>query len=223
MAVDTLDEKAQADTAPLGGDFESLATQKVQLDIDDAPFLDEPEEEPAPPPAPIEKKAVAKVEPEEEKPSGKKKKIIIIGAAVFLLLAVAAALYLFVFSGPKVELPQPPIITVTRPEEVAPPPDSYNIKLEPFIVELLDQEGKRHFLRAAFVLATENPMVYMEVEDKIIVLRDSIYYYLKNQDYGFLHDAANNEEVRADLATAVNDYLVQGDIDDILFDTYIIR
>lgn len=220
MAVDTLDEKAQADTAPLGG-FESLANQKVQLDIDDAPFLDEPEEAPPPPPAPVEKKEVATKAPPKEEPKKGKKKLIIAGVGLVLLLGVAAALYFLVFS--KEPPPQPPIIEVIQPKAPPPGPTVYNLALQPFTVELMAPDGRRRFLNAAFVLTTQDVMAYTEAEDKVIILRDSIYYYLRNQDYDFLHNPANTGKIRQDLITAVNDYLVQGKMADVLFDTYLIR
>jgi len=65
----------------------SRGAQKVELDLDDAPFLEEEEEVKPEPSKPTE--AVSFDAPKEQKPPLNKKKLMIFGAAGLLVLIVA--------------------------------------------------------------------------------------------------------------------------------------
>ena len=128
MPLDELEEKATPDEGTLAaGEFESLAGQKVQLDIDDAPFLLDPDDMPEVP-ATTESKPPA---PVEEKPRRNTKKLM--AAVFFILLLAGAAIWFFVFrQAPDIVAPpEPPVIVVPTPK--APTiPKEFSTKLAPF-------------------------------------------------------------------------------------------
>lgn len=220
MAPELLEEKAKPDEGTLApGEYESLAGQKVQLDIDDAPFLLDPEDEPDALPAPV-----ASTAPAVPEKNGRKKKLIIIGgAALLLLLIVAAAVWFFVFKAPPPPpAPEAPVIVV--PSKVEPVlPKEYSLKLEPFWVPLVSQDGQQRFLVATFVVATESGLLYQEMEDKLLIVRDALFYYLRNKDYDFLTNPENAETIRTDLCGSVNNYLVQGELKNLYFDSFLVQ
>lgn len=224
---------SNADLAPplseenlAGIDFDQLANQKVQLDIDDAPFLNEQAEEKLP--VPSEEHSPAKLQKEqaeEEKPAKSKKKLLILGAGLVLILALAAAAYFFFFSAPKEVEPeiQPPIIIVPSEPELPPAPPVYSVNMAGFLVPLTDQEGKIHFLDVSFILQSGDASVQMEAEEKVLVLRDSIFYYLRNQRYEYMKDPTQLLKIRQEVLRAVNEYLLQGKFEEVLLDQYLIR
>lgn len=219
MPLDELEEKATPDEGTLAaGEFESLAGQKVQLDIDDAPFLLDPDDMPEVP-ATTESKPPA---PVEEKPRRNTKKLM--AAVFFILLLAGAAIWFFVFrQAPDIVAPpEPPVIVVPTPK--APTiPKEFNTKLAPFWIPLVDDEGKSRFLVATFVLSTPEDQVNQEIQDKLVTLRDAIFYYLRNKDYHFLLDAANAETIRADLLGTINNYIVRGELHSLYFDSYLLQ
>lgn len=219
MPLDELEEKATPDEGTLAaGEFESLAGQKVQLDIDDAPFLLDPDDAP-PPPATTESQPPVPAEPA----SGSSKKKLLLAAGVFLLL-VAAAVWFFVLRTPPdiVAPPEPPVIVVPTPKGPSVPRE-FTIRLEPFWVPLTDTEGETRFLVATFVLSTPEDGINQEIQDKLVTLRDAIFYYLRNKDYRFLLDAANAETIREDLLGTINNYIVQGELKNLYFDNYLMQ
>lgn len=219
MPLDELEEKATPDEGTLAaGEFESLAGQKVQLDIDDAPFLLDPDDVPDVPATTDSQPPV----PVEDKPRRNKK--MLIAAVLIILLLVGGAIWFFVFRGAPdlVAPPEPPVIVVPTPKAPAVPRD-FTTKLEPFWVPLTDDAGQSRFLVATFVLSTPEDQVNQEIQDKLVTLRDAIFYYLRNKDYLFLLDAANAETIRADLLGTINNYIVRGELRDLYFDSYLMQ
>ena len=216
--VDEVKEKAAPDTGTAkAGDFDALAGQKVQLDIDDAPFLVEPEEAP-PVPAVSESGPPEPTEPKKRKISKK----LIAALLVLLLAIIGAAVWFFVFRTPPPPPPQPEVIVVPTPKAPTGPKE-FVTTLAPFWVPLVDDEGKNRFLVATFVLSTFDDPVNQEIQDNLVTLRDAIYYYLSNKDYHFLIDAANAETIRTDLLGTINNYIVQGELRNLYFDSYLMQ
>lgn len=226
MEADTL-EQAQADAGSLKmGDFAVQAGQKVQLDIDDAPFLIEPEETP-PPPVVRHEASLSMNEADDEAAAKRaRRKRLMIGGGIGLVVLVLVAVGIFWFvrgTAPVATpaLPEPTVIVVPSPKSVAGPPQ-YKIEFAPFMVEQREN-GEVHFLQARFAGISGLEAVIQEARNKQLVLRDSIYYYLRNKTHQYLVNPENAMAIKQDLQDIVNGILTQGKMDDILLVNYIIK
>ena len=192
--------------------------RKVELDLDDAPFL---KEQDPPPPA---KKEDAPLQTTEEvpQPNKKKKLIIIAAAALVVVLVAAAAIWWFVLRTPPPPPPEPvkpEVIVVPTPKSPTAKSDSVK-ELAPFVIPRQTAKGAR-FLICKFSTVSQSPRVGMEIDQKLIPLRDALYYYLSSKTDEFLLDPANATTIKKDLGGVLNDYLTQGRIEDILFESYL--
>lgn len=197
--------------------------KKVELDLDDAPFLQADEKAP---PAATHEAAVPDVNEEEaEKARRKKKKMITMGAIGALVLIVAVvAVWWFFFRGP----PPPPGPEPLKPEVVVVPravapggPAEIVREFAPFIVPVKEADGRDSFLVCKFSAITQDASVNREIDQQRVALRDAIYYYLRSKDSAFLQNARNGPEIKKDLLSVFNDYLTQGKLEDILFESYL--
>lgn len=223
---------AEVDTQEKTGNPESLgafaakANQKVQLDVDDAPFL-LPEEETPPVPAPSSLPVMGKKD-KPDKNAGKakisKKKLIIGGSAgILVLLALVVAAWWFLWGSPPTDVskPEPTVIIVPSPKSAAGPPQ-FKIEFAPFMVE--QHDGKEvHFLQARFTGISFSEVAIHEAKKKQLILRDSIYYYLRNKTHQYLVNPDNAMTIKQDLQDIVNDTLTQGKMDDILLVNYVMK
>ncbi|CCO24960.1 flagellar basal body-associated FliL family protein [Maridesulfovibrio hydrothermalis] len=226
LAVDDFDDSGE-ETSPAPA---NKATQKVELDLDDAPFLeDEDEEDDLPEEEPEELESI------EDAPAEKKSKsklLIFGGIGVIILLLSAILLKLFLFSDAPAPEPEPQAIEETTaeipetPEEVPPPPEEPGISLlrmDPFWIEQEDDKGNTRFLIARFAMTTKDERVVAEYGRKTLTLRDAVYFYLKNKDLQFLADKKNVDRLKKDLLMVINQYIVAGQFDEILFEEYLVR
>lgn len=192
--------------------------RKVELDLDDAPFLKEQD------PPPLAKKEDAPLQTTEEAPPPNKKKklIIIAAAALVVVLVAAAAIWWFVLRTPPPPPPEPvkpEVIVVPTPKSPTAKSDSVK-ELAPFVIPRQTAKGAR-FLICKFSTVSQSPRVGMEIDQKLIPLRDALYYYLSSKTDEFLLDPANATTIKKDLGGVLNDYLTQGRIEDILFESYL--
>lgn len=210
-------------------------TGKVELDLDDAPFLidDEPEEpEPEPEPKPPADLDAPPAQAEAPGPAkgGRKnllrdKRVWAGAGSALALLAVAA---FFLFRSPEETPPSPPVqpppvAQVEEPPKEPEKPAEYYIRWEPFWVEFTDADGNVRFLICRFAGITLNPALKAEAESKEVMLRDTIYYYLIHKDKEFLSSTANAEVLKRDVLAVVNQYLSSGQLDQILLEDYVIK
>ncbi len=210
-------------------DSPAASPGKVELDLDDAPFLME-EEEPEPEPAPaLEPKAAAPAAAEDAPVKKKfdfkallKDKRVLAGAGSALILLGVAAFFLFSSPSETPPPPEPPAQNATAPKEPVKPTEYY-IRWEPFWVEFTDAEGNTKFLICRFAGVTLNQTLKAEAEAKQLVLRDTIYYYLTHKDKGFLGDTSNADALKRDILAVVNQYLTMGQLDQVLLEDYVIK
>ncbi len=222
-------DKALLDAEELADTDVSLDKDKVELDLDDAPFLEEEEEEEA---APTDELA----EPEEEKEvrargikalleairRDKRLMAAVIGGAVLLL-----GLLLTFLLWPSKDVAPPgdtlglPPETVTP--EVSPAPPEHIVALKPFLVEHVTEEGEVRLLFCKFSISTENEKLAWEITHKQLTLRDAIFYYLKNKDLRFLTDKTKVEQLKKDLLSVINQYLNVGQIETLLIEEYLVK
>lgn len=212
--------KAQPDVGTLNVEVVSKADTKVVLDIDDAPFLLDEEETPST----ASDKLPAEVPGEDEAAAAaarKKKRLQMFGGGLIVLILACVALWWFVFrTPPPVTTLEPEVIVVPTPPSTTLPQD-YPIDFAPFWVELPDGKGGVVFLVCKFTALSKTAALAQEARNKILVLRDAVYFYLKNKPYQFLLDPANAATIKADLDSVLSGYLAGGKIDGMLFESYL--
>jgi flagellar FliL protein len=234
---DSIADGFDGDAAKAELDVEELAAglpreqQKVELDLEDAPFLDEdeeeeeeeqPEEEPAAPVA-------LEPPPGDGLPWFRRRKIVIpAGIGLILLLVLLAWLALRPGSEPA---PAPEPEPTASGAEVPPPPpapepaepEEFMVTLAPFWVEHRDAQGTVRFLICQFTAVASSEKLSFEIAQKTTVLRDAVYYYLKNKDLTYLSDKTNVEALKADILSVMNQYLSVDRLDTILVDQYLVK
>ncbi|EHJ46855.1 flagellar basal body-associated protein FliL [Solidesulfovibrio carbinoliphilus subsp. oakridgensis] len=222
--------KAKLDDSELSDDLPK-ALQKVDLDLDDAPFLEDEAEEPAPS-AVVEESTPFPATDEEAKPS-RKKLFVLVGAVLFLLLAGAAAFFLLKKTPPApppvveeapppVEAPAPVVPTPPPPEPPAVQPEII-MAMDPFLIELADPKGRTRFLTIRFTAVTREPAVELEFKRNLIVVRDAVYYYLKNKNLEFLTDKNNADALKKDVLSVINQFIGAQPLDNLLIEDYLVK
>lgn len=225
--AETTRSAAQAD-AMIDTSEVSRGAQKVELDLEDAPFLEEEEEAKPEPPKP--KAEVSLEQPKEEKPpllAGRKKLIIIGAAALLVLVAAALAVKLLFFKGKPASPPdqaEQSASKETAPADEAPAPEKpeFQVHLEPFWVEQKSGDEVR-FLIVRILLGTHEQGIAREFESKLMPARNAIFYYLKNKDVQFLSDETNAEKLKHELLLVVNQYVTDGKFETLLFEEYVVK
>lgn len=205
------------------------AREKVELDLDDAPFLDEeelPEEEEPQKIAEEKEKPAPSLEREKKAlPGIWKNRKVQTSIAVLLILALLVSIFLFFMkdrSHPP-DAPEEPEVSLEVKDEPEPEPDYEElIDFKPFMVELRDGE-KIQFLYSKFSFPAQSEELAREINDKSIILRDSIYYYLHNQEAIFLRNKDNSDKIKNDILSVINQYLSTDRVEDLLIEEYLVK
>ena len=217
-----------AETSPAS---RSKVDKKVELDLDDAPFLedDEPEPEPEPKKAPP---PVRESAPLPDKPSlrdrlnANRKKLILAGGGAVVLLIAAIAVNMLLFSDdtpPQPVAPEPEKV-LAAPKTLPPAPTpQFLMQWEPFWVELKDTEGAVRFLTCTFSIPTDNQVLFAEMNVKKLILRDALFYYLRNQPILSLTDTDRVQVFKSDLLTVLNEHLSSGKANELLIQDYLVQ
>lgn len=234
-----LDDERLQDSVPKG-------LQKVELDLDDALFLEFEEKEDVPESTPVE----ASPEPEEAAPLSEKpevqtrknrKKLWIFGVAAALCLMLGAGgAYYFMKSGPP--LPDEQASEPQSPQEQAagsesaPAPDESSAEkaaaqqaeqidvysLEQFQIEF-NLDGKVRFLTCRFSIPGTTSVMRAELQAKTVFVRDAVYRYLKNSPLSFLTTPEESEKLKADIVAVVNQVIKSGHVSEILLEEYVVK
>ncbi|NJB67052.1 flagellar FliL protein [Desulfobaculum xiamenense] len=221
--------KAELDTDELNASL-PRESQKVELDLEDAPFLDEEEEEEEEPQPEAAAPAPVLEEAGEKGPVWFKNLRIVIPAAAALLLVVAGLSVWLFMRQPAPPEAEPEATT----EEVIPAEEQpmavpegemqeFLVAFEPFWVEQRDTSGNVRFLVCRFSTVTDDEKLSFEVAQKMVILRDAIFYYLKNKDLTYLADTNNAEALKADILSVMNQYLSTGRIETLLIEEYLVK
>lgn len=233
---DLLNENGELNEDAVASEINKPSTSKVELDIDDAPFLqEEPKEEPAP--APAESTEAPVVLEKGKDDLTRLQKIIllfknkkVLGGSIAGVLLLAGLL-VFLLSGgeeapapaePETAPPQESTHATPTPEKPAIPPESI-ISWEPFWVEQVDSEGQVRFLLCQFSAPTMDPGIKQEAEIKTLAIRDAIYYYLSHKPLTFLSDQRNAELLKEDVLGIINGYLTRGQLNQLLIESYLVK
>lgn len=232
--------KAMLDPSSIQGQDLTRANQKVELDLDDAPFLEDFEEEAAA----TEPKVFAEAQAEElalappQQESAflrllRDKRLHRLSLLVLLLALLGLTTTKFILPRFEFKPEEKAEIKPVEPEEApestplpAPPEPEvveHTIGLEPFWIEKVDSKGQVHFLHIKFAFTSLSPALEDEVKLKSLLLRDAIYYYLKNKDFTFLADTKNMEDLKADLVSVLNQYLGNDQLETIYVEKYLVQ
>ena len=199
---------------------------KVELDLDDAPFLEDIEEKKPPPKEPPPKAPEPQPAPQPDKKPGffaRKKKLIIIAAAALVLLLAAGGAALFFLGGgdkdPAPVLPDENVIIVqvngTQPvmPELSVP--AHLVEMDAFIVPHVGSEGEVRFFRFVLALPLEEAIQVQEVEARLVEVRGALYYYLSNRSLQFNTTEEDYATFKQDLVSVINEHLSAKKITDV--------
>lgn len=158
----------------------------------------------------------------EEQESGKKgnNKLLLIVAAAVLALGVGAGAY-FLGNSQAGANPTPVGSEVSRAsggslDQVGPMVD-----VEPFIVNILDDDGTR-YLKAAITLETEG-QANDEIQKRMPQLRDAILLVAGNKTFNELRDLQGKLQLRAELLGRLNEILKTTRVKRIYFTEFVVQ
>lgn len=232
---DDVTEEASASEQPkaqLDDSEASKATQKVDLDLDDAPFLEDEEEEEEIGETTAETPMVDEEKEKGDKSPGLlallKNKFVLIGGGIILLLLVVIVILLLrePEEAPAPPPPPPPVeepVPEPEPEPVVEETPDILIRLDPFLIEQRDEEGKVRFLEVRILLSTTEDGLARQFQQETYTVRNALFYYLKNKDLQFLSDKKNSDKLKEELLAIVNQYMGFGQFDTLMFDRYLVR
>jgi len=136
---------------------------------------------------------------------GKSKMMLIIIIAAVVLLGGAAAGYFFFMGGG--EKPKTPAASKDagkggeqKPEA---PPTTQVVKMQPFVVNLADEGGKR-YLKLTLNLGLKDPQMVKMVEPYLPQMRDSILLLLTSKAYADIASVAGKIRLRNEILSIIN-------------------
>ncbi|BDQ36474.1 hypothetical protein SYK_08340 [Pseudodesulfovibrio nedwellii] len=225
--VTSTDDLSEQPKAQLDDSEASRATQKVDLDLDDAPFLEDEEEEEEI--TTVEEETPLLQEDDGEPKPGLaalfKNKLFLISLGVILVLVVVIIILLL--REPDAPPPTPPtsIEEIQTEEEipVAVETPQILIRLDPFLIEQKDQEGNIRFLEIRVLVSTEDEGLSMQFKQETYTVRNALFYYLKNKDLQFLSDKKNSDKLKSELLAIINQYMGFGQFKTLMFEQYLVR
>ena len=234
MADDLTPEDQEADSqqkAQLDDSEASKASQKVDLDLDDAPFLEDEDEDEDD--VEFEEEETPLFEEEEEEGDSRfdfkalfRNKLFLIALSVIILLLIVILVLLLRDPAPE-PAPAPAPQEMTEEAQVPEPEPETTpeilIRLDPFLIEQRDGENNVRFLEVRVVVSTEDDGLARQFKQETYVVRNAVFYYLRNKDLQFLSDEDNSEQLKSELLAIVNQYMGFGQFDTLLFEQYLVR
>ena len=227
---DVTSEESGQPKAQLDDSEASKAAQKVDLDLDDAPFLEDEEEEDDELDFEDEEETPL-FEEEDDAPSSGfdfrallRNKLFLIALGVIVLLVVVIVVLLL--REPEAPPPPPPVeetAAETTPEAAPEVLPEILIRLDPFLIEQRDSENAIRFLEVRVVVSTEDDGLARQFKQETFVVRNAVYYYLRNKDLQFLSDEDNSETLKGELLAIINQYMGFGQFDTLFFEQYLVR
>ena len=98
-----------------------------------------------------------------------------------------------------------------------------DMAMAPFLVEMTDAKGHTRFLTISFTAVTLDPAVEVEFRRNITVVRDAVYYYLKNKNMDFLTDKKNIDTLKKDVLSVINQFIGTQPLDNLLIEEYLVK
>ena len=205
----------------------SKATQKVDLDLDDAPFLEDEEDEEEIIPDEEEEETPLLEEPSKSSGVDFKKllknKLFLISLGVILLLLIVIIILLLREPEAPPPPPPPPVEEPAKEEEAVVEQPEIIIRLDPFLIEQRDKDDKIRFLEVRVAVSTMEDGLARQFKQETYTVRNALYYYLKNKDLQFLSDRENSDKLKKEMLAIINQYMGFGQFDTLLFEQYLVR
>ncbi len=151
-----------------------------------------------------------------------KKMLIIIAAAVVVLLGGGATAFFLLKGGddpdPAAQAEAPASPAAAKAQSSIGP----MVEIEPFIINILDEQGTR-YLKAAITLETDNDPVVEEINQRMPQIRDAILQLVGNKTFGELADLQGKLQLRSEIRERLNKLLTGGRVQKIYFTEFVVQ
>jgi len=154
----------------------------------------------------------------EEVKKGSLKKLIVIGLALVVLGGGGFAGWKF-FLAKKMHSSENQADKVKVQESMAP---GIMFKMEPFIVNLLDEGGKR-YLKTQFQIEVDSEEVQKELQARIPQVRDAILLLLTSKSFSQIGVPGGKIELRTELIERIDAALKDGTIRTVYFTEFVVQ
>jgi flagellar FliL protein len=155
-----------------------------------------------------------------ESGKSRKKLLIIIAIAAVVVLAGAGTAAFFLLRSPEPSTDQAAgsvVPGLTQPVTVGP-----MVKVDEFIVNIISGENP-HYVKAAFTLELTAIDAVPEVEQRMPQIRDTILLLIGNKTYEELQDLQGKKQLKAELLSRINAFLVTGKVQSIYFTNFVVQ
>jgi flagellar FliL protein len=148
-----------------------------------------------------------------------KKKLIIIIVVLLLLVGGGAGAFFFLKGGDeeKISPEEEQAQLEAQAQQVGP-----MVKLESFIVNIIDDEESR-YLKAAITLEVDADPASLELSQRMAQVQDAILLLIGNKTYAELSDLQGKIQLRAELINKINSLLKQGKVKRIYFTDFVVQ
>ncbi|MBW2107912.1 MAG: flagellar basal body-associated FliL family protein [Deltaproteobacteria bacterium] len=99
---------------------------------------------------------------------------------------------------------------------------SVMLKMEPFIVNLLDQEGKR-YLKAQFEVELDSEEKKQALEEHMAQIRDAVLLLLSSKTFAQIGVPEGKIQLRAELIERINTIMKSGGVRGLYFTEFVIQ
>ncbi|MEZ4483702.1 MAG: flagellar basal body-associated FliL family protein [Syntrophotaleaceae bacterium] len=150
-----------------------------------------------------------------------KKMLIIIAAALVVVLGGGAAAFFLLKGG---DDPDPAVQAAAPSSPAAPAQGTIGpmVEIEPFIINILDDQGTR-YLKAAITLETDNDPVVEEINQRMPQIRDAILLLVGNKTFSELADLQGKLQLRSEIRERLNKLLAGGRVQKIYFTEFVVQ
>ena len=159
-----------------------------------------------------------KAEEVEEVKKGSLKKVIVIAVLLVVLGGGGFAGWKF-FLAKKTATSADESGSVAEAKSTAP---GIMCEMEPFIVNLLDEGGKR-YLKTQLEIEVENEDVKKELQQRTPQIRDAILLLLTSKSYAEIGVPGGKVELRTELIERINNVLGSGKIRTLYFTEFVVQ
>ena len=151
---------------------------------------------------------------------GKKKLIMLIAAAVLLLGGGGGAYDFLVFNKSQDADPS------KAASLIRPAPDQVQIgpmvEVREFVVNIIGVDSP-HYVKAALTLELDRQSTLDEVNRRMPQIRDAILLLIGNKTFEELQDIQGKNQVKAEVKSKINSFLVTGRVDNVYLTDFVVQ